>query len=100
MKQAQLRGRVGRNRLFNCAQAARLGVDCVNGRNRRRVLYTKLGLRRSAWKGFDGGVDEVFPRLDLDGDGYLSRAEFGELWADFWRGDDPASPGQWVFGPF
>jgi Ca2+-binding EF-hand superfamily protein len=53
-----------------------------------------------AWKGSDAGVDEVFPRLDRDGYGYLSRAEFRELWADFWRGDDPASPGQWVFGPY
>jgi Ca2+-binding EF-hand superfamily protein len=53
-----------------------------------------------AWKGSDAGVDEVFPQLDRDGDGYLSRAEFRELWADFWRGDDSASPGQWVFGPY
>jgi Ca2+-binding EF-hand superfamily protein len=53
-----------------------------------------------AWKGSDDGVDEVFPRLDLNGDGHLSHAEFRELWSDFWRGDDPAQPGQWVFGPY
>src|ERR1700710_49853 len=53
-----------------------------------------------AWKGTDAGVEEVFERLDLDGDGRLSRAEFRELWSDFWRGDDTASPGQWVFGPY
>ncbi|MDX6681102.1 MAG: hypothetical protein QOG94_1141 [Solirubrobacteraceae bacterium] len=53
-----------------------------------------------AWKGSDEGAEEVFPRLDLDGDGYLSQDEFRELWSDFWRGDDPASPGQWMFGPY
>jgi len=54
----------------------------------------------NAWKGSYAGAEEVFPRLDLDGDGYLSRAEFRELWAGFWRGDDPASPSQWVFGHY
>jgi Ca2+-binding EF-hand superfamily protein len=79
-------------------------ADCMfdaideNGDGRIAVEEHKQVVK--AWKGSDGGVDEVFPRLDLDGDGYLSRAEFRELWADFWRGDDPASPGQWVFGPF
>ncbi|MEY2440612.1 MAG: hypothetical protein QOJ46_38 [bacterium] len=53
-----------------------------------------------AWKGSDDGVEEVFPRLDLNGDGYLSHEEFRGLWSDFWRGDDPSQPGQWVFGPY
>jgi hypothetical protein len=37
---------------------------------------------------------------DLNGDGQLSRTEFRELWSGFWRGDDPKSPSQWVFGPY
>jgi Ca2+-binding EF-hand superfamily protein len=40
-----------------------------------------------AWKGSDAGFDEVFPKLDLNSDGQLSRAEFRGLWSDFWRGD-------------
>ena len=53
-----------------------------------------------AWKGSDEGVEDVFPQLDLNGDGHLSRDEFRELWSGFWRGDDPDSPSQWVFGPY
>jgi Ca2+-binding EF-hand superfamily protein len=53
-----------------------------------------------AWKGSADGMDEIFPQLDLNGDGHLSRDEFRELWSEFWRGDDAAAPGQWIFGPY
>lgn len=52
------------------------------------------------WTGRDTDTDEIFPRLDRDGDGYISRDEFAELWSQFWFGDDPNSPGTWVFGRF
>ncbi|MCW2948972.1 MAG: calcium sensor EFh [Actinoallomurus sp.] len=45
-------------------------------------------------------ADEIFPLLDLNGDGYLSRDEFTRLWTQFWVGDDPEAPGTWVFGRF
>jgi Ca2+-binding EF-hand superfamily protein len=50
-----------------------------------------------AWGG-DTPAGEVFARLDLDGDGRLSRDEFTGHWYEFWAGDDPAAPGSWVFG--
>ncbi|MCT2581647.1 EF-hand domain-containing protein [Actinophytocola sp. S1-96] len=53
-----------------------------------------------SWSGRRTDTDEVFPLLDGDGDGYLSRAEFTELWTEFWAGDDQDSPGTWVFGRF
>jgi Ca2+-binding EF-hand superfamily protein len=52
-----------------------------------------------AWTGSDEGVEEVFPRLDLDGDGRLSRDEFRQLWFEFWAGADESAPGRLVFGP-
>jgi Ca2+-binding EF-hand superfamily protein len=52
------------------------------------------------WNGRPTDTDAIFHRLDLDGDGQLSRAEFTAFWAEFWVGDDPTSPGTWVFGKF
>ncbi|HEX7307196.1 hypothetical protein [Lentzea sp.] len=49
-----------------------------------------------AWLGHDGPVD--FARLDLDGDGRLSRREFVQLWMEFWAGDDAEAPGSYAFG--
>ncbi|CRK62231.1 calcium binding protein [Alloactinosynnema sp. L-07] len=52
------------------------------------------------WNGSQADVDEVFPLLDLDGDGTISRDEFTEHWIEFWSGDNPDAPGTWVFGRF
>ncbi|WP_285704539.1 EF-hand domain-containing protein [Microtetraspora sp. NBRC 16547] len=38
-------------------------------------------------------TDEIFSRLDLDGDGHLARDEFRTHWTEFWAGDDPNAPG-------
>jgi EF hand domain-containing protein len=53
-----------------------------------------------AWTGTETDTDEIFPLLDLDGDGHITRDEFRLLWTQFWAGDDPRSPGTWVFGRF
>ena len=53
-----------------------------------------------AWNGQETNTDEIFPLLDLDGDGHISRDEFTLLWTQFWTGDDPSAPGTWVFGRF
>ena len=53
-----------------------------------------------AWNGCETNTDEIFPLLDLDGDGHISRDEFTGLWTEFWAGDDPGAPGTWVFGRF
>ena len=53
----------------------------------------------TGWKGYDASAGGIFGRLDLDGDGWISRDEFVHLWTGFWIGDDLASPSKWVFGP-
>lgn len=50
------------------------------------------------WNGRETDTDEIFPLLDLDGDGYVTESEFTALWREFWAGDDRSSPGALVFG--
>lgn len=51
-----------------------------------------------AWSGRATETDEIFPLLDGDGDGRLSREEFVRLWKEFGAGDDPDAAGSLVFG--
>lgn len=64
----------------------------ISGTEYRRLI--------EGWNGRDTETEEIFPILDLDGDGYISRDEFTELWTEFWAGDNPDAPGTWVFGHF
>jgi Ca2+-binding EF-hand superfamily protein len=66
--------------------------EMISAAEYRRLIET--------WNGRETNTDEIFPLLDLDGDGYISRSEFTELWTQFWVGDDPEAPGTWVFGRF
>lgn len=68
------------------------GDDLISAEEYRQLIET--------WNGRAVDTDAIFSRLDLDGDGHLSRAEFTALWVEFWVGDDPTSPGTWVFGRF
>lgn len=70
----------------------RNGDDRISGAEYKRLIET--------WNGRPVDTEAVFHRLDLDGDGYLSRDEFTAFWVEFWAGDDPTSPGTWVFGRF
>lgn len=49
--------------------------------------------------GVDGAADS-FKSLDTDGDGRLSSAEIADAVRDFYTSDDPATPGNLVFGRF
>lgn len=71
----------------------------------RRLIFASA--RRAATPGAGAPVsgqpahtDDVFPLLDRDGDGGLSREEFIAHWTEFWAGNDPAAPGTWMFGRF
>jgi len=45
-------------------------------------------------------ADEIFLRLDLNGNGSISREEFTQLWIDFWYSEDEGAAGNWMFGPY
>jgi Ca2+-binding EF-hand superfamily protein len=67
------------------------GDDLISPAEYRRMM--------EAWRGRDTDTDTIFPLLDSDGDGQLSRSEFSELWFEFWAGDNEEAPGTLVFGP-
>lgn len=45
------------------------------------------------------GLAHAFAKLDLDGDGYISAAEFTRLYLEFFTSEDPEAPGNWFWGP-
>ncbi len=45
-------------------------------------------------------AERAFPKLDLDGDGHISRPEVLELARQFYYSDDPAAPGNLLYATF
>jgi Ca2+-binding EF-hand superfamily protein len=52
----------------------------------------------TGWKGPEADTGDIFHKLDLDGDGFITRDEFAIHWHEFWTGDDDTSPSQFIFG--
>jgi Ca2+-binding EF-hand superfamily protein len=74
--------------LFDAVDADRDGR--ISPEEHRRLVET--------WNGQPVDLTGVFERLDANGDGHLDRAEFAQLWRQFWTSDDPAEPGNWLCG--
>lgn len=72
--------------------------DAVDESGRGRISRTEHHRLVEIWYGRSVDTEEVFDRLDLDGDGYLSRSEFAVLWRQFWLSDDPSEPGNLMCG--
>lgn len=53
-----------------------------------------------AWGGAEAPADQAFARLDLNGDGRLSRSIFIQFGSNFFLSDEPNVPGNWLFGPY
>ena len=44
-------------------------------------------------------ADDVFAKLDSNGNGYISENEFAAHHRDFFSSNDPDAPGNWFYGP-
>jgi EF hand len=74
--------------------------EAVDENSDDRISRAEYRQLIEAWNGRVTDTDEIFGLLDLNGDGHISQDEFRQLWTEFWAGDDPQSPGTWVFGQF
>jgi Ca2+-binding EF-hand superfamily protein len=45
-------------------------------------------------------TQELFERMDCDGDGFMSVEDMHRLVREFHYSNDPAAPGNWLFGPW
>ncbi|MBW4722003.1 EF-hand domain-containing protein [Saccharothrix obliqua] len=66
--------------------------DGVLSRDEYVRLYVGLGVSREH-------SEAAFTRLDLDGSGTISRAEFRQAISDFYLSADPDAPGNQLLGP-
>ncbi len=82
------------------AATARAMFEAIDANDDGRIDAAEYRQLIETWNGAPTDTDEVFPLLDLDGDGHVSEEEFVELWTEFWAGDDQSAPGTWVFGRF
>lgn len=82
------------------AATARAMFEAIDENSDQQISAAEYRQLIEAWNGVETDTDEVFPLLDLDGDGSISEDEFTELWTEFWAGDDPTANGTWVFGRF
>lgn len=74
--------------------------DAVDANGDGRISPEEHRRLVETWKGQPVELTGVFELLDRDGDGHLGREEFALLWRQFWIGDDPADPGNWLCGRF
>ena len=47
----------------------------------------------------DAAARAAFRHLVTDGSGYLTNRAMEQIFAEFFRSDDPAAPGNWMIGP-
>ncbi|QFR93706.1 calcium-binding protein [Streptomyces tsukubensis] len=67
--------------------------DGVLNRDEYVRMYTSLGIPQEH-------SGEAFTRLDRDGDGTISHAEFRTAITEFYLSADVDAPGNWLIGPF
>ena len=65
-----------------------------------KITIEEYGNWLKAWDGDAEMTDDLFHRLDLNGDGTLTEDEVLALTRDFYYSEDPEAAGNWAMGPF
>ncbi len=53
----------------------------------------------AAWRVEPRFAPQAFAKIDRDGNGFISKDELVAVVKEFHQSDDPAAPGNWLFGP-
>ncbi len=65
-----------------------------------KITVQDYQLYFKAWGLDENLAEQAFSRLDLSGDGRLSRSIFIQFGLNFYISDDPNERGNWLFGPY
>lgn len=66
-----------------------------------RIALADYGGWLRAWQVDAGAIDDaLLARLDVNGDGSLTRDNVLDLTREFFYSEDPDAPGNWAMGPF
>ncbi|HSH04637.1 MAG TPA: EF-hand domain-containing protein [Anaerolineae bacterium] len=81
--------------------SAGMMFDLIDADGDGSITLEEYGSWMRAFRIDEGDITpELFAKLDLNGDGTLSRAELIQLTTDFYFSNDPDNPGNWCMGPF
>jgi Ca2+-binding EF-hand superfamily protein len=74
--------------------------DIIDRDSDGQITLQDYKLYFKAWGLSSSLAKQAFSRLDLSGDGRLSRSIFIQFGSNFYLSDDPNMPGNWLFGPY
>lgn len=63
-----------------------------------RITVTEYVDSLQAWKISEAEAAAIYPKLDTDGDGIMTKEELKKLYHDFYYGNDPDAPGNLLHG--
>lgn len=72
------------------------GIQDTDGDGEISVAEYVQGI--APFVGSEEGLSEAFKKLDLNGDGVITRDEFVHLLRDYCGNEDPEAPSNWLLG--
>ncbi|QIR36321.1 calcium-binding protein [Tolypothrix sp. PCC 7910] len=73
--------------------------DLIDGDGDGEITVKEYKQFATCWNRSETEAGETFLKLDLNGDGCLTKLEILQHFDDFCYGNDPEVPGNWLWGP-
>jgi Ca2+-binding EF-hand superfamily protein len=84
--------------LTHAIQGNQLVFDTIDGNSDGKLSLGEFSLYLQAYGLADDDATRAFGYLDLDGDGYISRAEFAKNMSEYYISEERPSASEWFFG--